>query len=158
MKLSIATDRKINRLIPKLLIENKDYSKEIKTRLKISSIFNEFDKKAKNEFNFYINDSNKRYTKAKNGQNVDNYIEESQQSYEDRLSKIMNDKFYTELNLKPEKEKMKHKSTKKIYTNIKDLLTNIKTTIGSSKLRKSIFNYNIKNNNNKVNRIYKYNK
>ena len=158
MKLSIATDRKINRLIPKLLIENKDYSKEIKTRLKISSIFNEFDKKAKNEFNFYINDSNKRYIKAKNGQNVDNYIEESQQRYEDRLSKIMNDKFYTELNLKPEKEKMKHKSTKKIYTNIKDLLTNIKTTIGSSKLRKSIFNYNNINNINKASRIYKYNK
>ena len=162
MKLSIEKDRKINKLIPKLLIENKDYSKEIKTRLKISSIFNEFEKKAQNEFNFYINDSNKRYTKAKNGQNIDNYIEKSQQKYEDRYSKIMNDKFYTELNLKPEKEKMKHKSTKKLYTNIKDLLTNIKITIGSSKLRKnSIFNYNnLYNNNNqkKLNRIYKNNK
>ena len=87
MKLSIETDRKINRLIPKLLKENKNYSKEIKTRIKIDSIFNEFEKKAKNEFNFYINDSNKRYTKAKNGQNLDNFIDESLPKYEDRLKK-----------------------------------------------------------------------
>ena len=163
MKLSIETDRKINRLIPKLLKENKNYSKEIKTRIKIDSIFNEFEKKAKNEFNFYINDSNKRYTKAKNGQNLDNFIDESLPQYEDRLKKIMNDNFYTELNLKPEKEKMKHKSTKKIYSSIKGLISNIRTTMGISKLKKNILNNKhnnvLKNSSQKrIHRYYKYNK
>ena len=72
----------------------------------------------------------------------------------------MNDQFYTELNLKPEKEKMKHKSMKKIYSNIKDLISNIKINIGSNKLRKNIFNINDLNNQKSqkdMNR-YKYNK
>ena len=160
MKLSIETDRRLNRLIPKLLKENKSISKEIKTRIKISSIFNEFEKKAKNDFNFYIKDSNKRYTQAKNGLNIEHYIDESQPKYENKLSKIMNDKFYTDLNLKPEKEKMKHKTTKKIYMNIKDLMTNIKTSLDSSKSRKKL-NFNSLYNNHvgkKLKRIRKYNK
>lgn len=142
MKLSIETNRKINKLIPKLLNENKNFSKEIIKRIKISSIFNEFDKKAKNEFDYFINESNKRYNNAKNGQDIDQYIEDSQPKYEEKLSKIMSDKFFTELNIKEEKEKMKHKSTKKIQTNIKNLLSDIKIVIGSSKLRKNLFNNN----------------
>ena len=54
MKLSIETNRKINKIIPKLLIENRIYSKEIKKRIKISSILNEFEKKSKNEFIYFI--------------------------------------------------------------------------------------------------------
>ena len=57
MKLSIETDRKINTLIPSLLKQSKSISKELKARIKANSIFNEFEKKAQNEFNFYINDS-----------------------------------------------------------------------------------------------------
>ena len=40
MKLTITKDKKINRLIPILLKENKDYSKEIKQKIKINNIFN----------------------------------------------------------------------------------------------------------------------
>ena len=160
MKLSIETDRKINRLIPKLLKKNKDYTKEIKARLRISSIFNEFERKAHNDFDFFINDSNKRYIKAKNGKNIENFIDECQPKYEDRFAKIMNDKFYNELNLKPEKEKMKHKSAKRIYTNIKDILSYIKTNLGTNKLRKNYFNNNnlYIHSNLKGPNKYKYNK
>ena len=121
MKLSIETDRKINTLIPSLLKQSKSISKELKTRIKANSIFNEFEKKAQNEFNFYINDSNKRYINAKRGHDIDHYIDESEPKYKDKLKRIMSDKFYTELNLKPEKEKMKKKSTSKKYANIKKL-------------------------------------
>ena len=162
MKLSIETYRKINKLIPKLLNENKIYSKQIKQKLKISSIFNEFEKKAKNEFNYFIKDSNNRYTNAKNGQDIEHYIEDSQPKYEERLSKIMNDKFYTELNLHQEKEKMKHKNTKVVSTNIKGLLSNIKDNIDPNKLRKNLFNnnnnLNIQNSQKIKNRKFKYNK
>ena len=109
MKLTITKDKKINRLIPILLKENKDYSKEVKLKIKINYIFNEFEKKAQNDFNFFINDSNKRYNNAKKGQEINHIIEDFQNKYEDRLAKIVNDKFYTELNLKSEKEKMKYK-------------------------------------------------
>jgi len=158
MKLTITKDKKINRLIPILLKENKDYSKEVKQKIKINYIFNEFEKKAQNDFNFFINDSNKRYNNAKKGQEINHIIEDFQNKYEDRLAKIVNDKFYTELNLKSEKEKMKYKSQKKVYTDIKDLLSNIRTNINSSKLRKNIFNYNNLNCQKRENRIYKYNK
>jgi len=121
MKLSIETDKKLNTLIPSLLKQSKSISKELKTRIKANSIFNEFEKKAQNEFNFYINDSNKRYVNAKRGHDIDQYVDESESKYKDKLKRIMSDKFYTELNLKPEKEKMKKKSTRKIYDNIKEI-------------------------------------
>lgn len=144
MKLSIETDRKINRLIPSLLKQSKNISKEIKTRIKANSIFNEFDKKAQNEFNYLINDSNKRYINAKRGHDIDQYIDEFEPKYKDKLKRIMSDKFYTELNLKPEKEKMKKKSTRKIYANIKGLLSSIRGNLGSGKSAQNIFNYKTK--------------
>lgn len=144
MKLSIETDKKINTLIPSLLKQSKSISKELKTRIKANSIFNEFEKKAQNEFNFYINDSNKRYVNAKRGHDIDQYVDESESKYKDKLKRIMSDKFYTELNLKPEKEKMKKKSTRKIYANIKELFSNIKGNLGSGKSVQNIFNYKTK--------------
>ena len=125
MKLSIQRDRKINKIIPLLLKENIDYSKEMKTKITLNYIFNEFENKAQNDFNYFIKDSNKRYSNIKSGQDINHYIEDFQYKYEDRLSKIMNDKFYTELNLQPEKEIIKYKSMKKSDTNIKSLLTKI---------------------------------
>jgi len=144
MKLSIETDKKLNTLIPSLLKQSKSISKELKTRIKANSIFNEFEKKAQNEFNFYINDSNKRYVNAKRGHDIDQYVDESESKYKDKLKRIMSDKFYTELNLKPEKEKMKKKSTRKIYANIKELFSNIKGNLGSGKSVQNIFNYKTK--------------
>lgn len=144
MKLSIETDRKINILIPSLLKQSKSISKEMKARIKANSIFNEFEKKAQNEFNFYINDSNRRYVNAKRGHDIDQYIDESEPKYKDKLKRIMSDKFYTELNLKPEKEKMKKKSTRKIYANIKGLFSSIRGSLGSGKSVQNIFNYKTK--------------
>lgn len=158
MKLSIQRDRKINKIIPLLLKENIDYSKEMKTKITLNYIFNEFENKAQNDFNYFIKDSNKRYSNIKSGQDINHYIEDFQYKYEDRLSKIMNDKFYTELNLQPEKEIIKYKSMKKSDTNIKSLLTNIRTNIISNKSNKNIFNYNSLNNQNRENRINKLNK
>ena len=155
MEVSIEVDKKINTLIPKLLKESKDLSKEIKTRIKANSIFNEFEKKAQNEFNFFVNDSNRRYTNAKFGHDIENYIQNSESLYKDKLNKIMNDKFYTELNLKPEKEKMKQKSTNKIHANILELLSDIKNTVDVGKSKSIYNNANFINNQNNKRRINK---
>ena len=161
MKVSIDTDKKINTFIPRLLKESNDLSNEIKTRIKANLILNEFEKKAQNEFNFYVNDSNKRYINAKFGHDIEHYIKDTEPIYKDKLNKIMNDKFYTELNLKPEKEKMKKKSTNKIHKNITELLLNIKSSIGGGK-SKPIFNSykNLKYSHNNQERMnkFKYNK
>ena len=154
MKVSINSDKEINTLIPKLLERSNDLSKEIKTRIKANLIFNEFEKKAQNEFNYFINDSNKRYTNAKFGHDIDHYIKDSEPIYKDKLNKIMNDKFYTELNLKPEKDKMRHKSTNKINLNITKLLSNIRNSIGRGKSKStSNYNTNFINNQNNQERI-----
>lgn len=131
---SIESDKKINRLIPLLLKENKNYSKEIKSRIKINSIFNKIDKKANTELSTFINDSNKRYANAKFGHDIENFIKSYENKNEERFNKIMNDKFFTELNLKSEKEKMKQKSTDKMSTNIKELLSSIRSNLISGGL------------------------
>ena len=97
IELTLESDKKINRLIPMLVKENKDYSKEIKSRIKINSIFNKIDKKANSELSTFINDSNKRYTNAKFGHDIENFIKNYENKNEERFNKIMNDKFFTDL-------------------------------------------------------------
>lgn len=155
IELTLESDKKINRLIPMILKENKDYSKEIKSRIKINSIFNKIDKKANNELSTFINDSNKRYANAKFGHDIENFIKSYENKNEERFNKIMNDKFFTELDLKMEKEKMKHKSTDKMNTNIKDLITSLKTNLTTGTLSKnSIYT----SGNLKKRRLNKFNK
>ena len=157
IELTLESDKKINRLIPMLVKENKDYSKEIKSRIKINSIFNKIDKKANSELSTFINDSNKRYTNAKFGHDIENFIKNYENKNEERFNKIMNDKFFTDLDLKMEKEKMKHKSTDKTNTNIKDLISSLKTNLTTGTLGKSsnYINFDLKKRRlNKFNKCY----
>jgi hypothetical protein len=142
IELTLESDKKINRLIPMLVKENKDYSKEIKSRIKINSIFNKIDKKANSELSTFINDSNKRYANAKFGHDIENFIKSYENKNEERFNKIMNDKFFTDLDLKSEKEKMKHKSTDKMNTNIKFLISSLKTNLTTGTIGKSSINAN----------------
>ena len=80
IEITFESDKKMNRLITMILKENKDYSKEIKSRIKINSIFNKIDKRANSELSTFINDSNRRYTNAKYGHDIENFIK----SYENK--------------------------------------------------------------------------
>ena len=153
--LTLDSDRKINRLIPIILKENKDISKEIKSRIKINSIFNKIDKKANSEFSTFINDSNKRYANAKFGHDIENFIKSYENQNVERFNKIMNDKFFTDLDLKSEKEKLKQKSTDKMNTNIKFLISRLKTNLTTGTSGKSPINTNFDL---KKRRINKFNK
>jgi len=155
IEFSLESDKKINRLIPLLVKENKDYSKEIKSRIKINSIFNKIDKRAHNELSTFINDSNKRYANAKLGNDIENFIRGYENKNEERFNKIMNDKFFTELDLKSEKEKMKHKSTDKMNTNIKDLISSLKTNLTTGMLGKSSLFENGEFSRRRLNRLNK---
>ena len=155
IEITLESDKKINRLIPIILKENKDYSKEIKSRIKINSIFNKIDKRANSELSTFINDSNRRYTNAKFGHDIENFIKSYENKNEERFNKIINDKFFTELDLKSEKEKMKHKSTDKTNTNIKDLLSSLKTNLTTGTLGKGL---NYSNFDLRKRRLNKFNK
>ena len=64
----------INQMIPEAIANSKMHAKEIKKRIKLNGIFSEFENKASNELNFFLDESNRRYTKTKCGINLNTLI------------------------------------------------------------------------------------
>ena len=124
---------KTNKLVPKIIHQSEVYRKEMKKRIKINNIFNEFENKATNEFNFFLDESRSRYNKTKCGYNLDNLISNSRQKSLDHSTKILKDKFYFNPDIETERYKMQFKNTEKAYKNLKDEMTKIKfTTTGKN--------------------------
>ena len=116
----------INLLIPEAINQNNLLRKEIRQRIRLNKIFNEFENKASNEFSNFINKSNQRYNSLKNGHNLKNILINSKQNNIDDVQKILQDPFYSEFNLQKEKEKMKIVRTKDLNKNMSPLLLKMK--------------------------------
>ena len=117
----------INLLIPEAIKENNKVHKEVKNRIKLNKIFNEFENKASNELNYFINLSTQRYNSLKNGHhNLKNLILNSKRKNQYEVNKILKDPFYIDLNIEKEKEKMKIIKTKDLNKNIAPILSKIK--------------------------------
>ena len=116
----------INEMIPEAITDSKTYSKEIKKRMKLNNIFSEFENKATNDLNFYIDESNRRYTKSKCGINLNTLISSTRKKCLDESIKILNDNFYTNNIIDDERSKMKYKSGKKYYKKIKNIFNIIR--------------------------------
>ena len=116
----------LNILIPKLINKSNILTKEIKNRIKLNKIFSEFENKASNNLNYFISASNQRYTNSKLGNDLDTIITTTRAKNISEATKIINDKFYTDKNLEIEKQKMKYKSTEKIYKDIKNTFNKMK--------------------------------
>jgi len=101
-------------------------TKEIKSRIKLNKIFSEFENKASNNFNYFISASNNRYNSSKLGNDLDTIISNTRSKNINEAKKIINDKFYTDVILEKEKQKMKYKSTSKIYKDIRDTFNMMK--------------------------------
>jgi hypothetical protein len=142
----------INKMIPKAINESKVHEKEIKKKLKLNEIFSEFENKATNEFNFYLDESNRRYTKSKCGINLKSLIASTRRKCLDESIKILNDDFYNNNKIiKEEREKMRFKSGKKYYKKIKKTFNVIRNPeIKRKELLNSEENINLDNN------IYNY--
>ena len=138
----------INKMIPKAINESKVYEKEIKKKLKLNEIFSEFENKATNEFNFYLDESNRRYTKSKCGINLKSLIASTRRKCLDESIKILNDDFYNNNKIiKEEREKMRFKSGKKYYKKIKKTFNIIRNPeIKRKELLNSEENINLDNN------------
>ena len=121
----------LNILIPKLIDKTHHLQKEMKSRIKLNKIFSEFENKATNKLNYFITNSVKRYTCTKFGNNLDSYLLNTRTKNLYEANKIIKDKFYSDSNLEKEKEKMKYKSTSKVYKDINDIFNQIKIPLES---------------------------
>ena len=116
----------LNILVPKLINKTDNLKKEMKARIKLNRMFSKFENKASNQLNYFITNSNKRYAYSKMGNDLDNFLTSNRPKNLNKANKILNDKFYSDENLEKEKQKMKYKSTSKVYKDIKDTFDQIK--------------------------------
>lgn len=154
----------INLLIPEAINQNNLLRKEIRQRIRLNKIFNEFENKASNEFSNFINKSNQRYNSLKNGHNLKNILINSKQNNINDAHKILEDPFYNEFNLQKEKEKMKLVRTKDLNKNMSPLLLKMKQpeTINLKSVQiqnfeqKDMYDYEYDINNKKHNNYKEY--
>ena len=98
-----SNSKNLNILIPKLINKSNKYTSEIKKRIRINSICNEFENKSKNEFDFFLQESSNRYKKTRSGASFDSVMKSSLEKYKKEGNKILNDEFFN-LNLNEEKK------------------------------------------------------
>ena len=74
MEANIENAKVINKKIPEVLEYSDQYRKEMRKILRLNNIFSEFETKASKDLNFYIDESNRRYSKSKCGINLKGLI------------------------------------------------------------------------------------
>jgi len=119
----------LNILIPRLITKSNNLTNELKSRMRLNKIFSEFENKASNNLNYFITASRRRYTGSKLGNDLDSIINKTRTKDLNKANNIINDKFYTDSNLETEREKMKYKSSSKIYKDIRDTFGKMKLSL-----------------------------
>ena len=123
---NIEKNQAINILVPRLIDKTEHLQNEIKTRILLNKIFSEFENKASNKLNYFINNSFKRYNCTKLGNNINTFLTEREKENKNEINKILNSNFYNDTDLKLEKKKMKYKSTTKLLKGINEIFDKIK--------------------------------
>ena len=143
------TNSNFNKLVPKLIEQSNNLTKELQYRMKLNNFFSEFESKASNQFNFFIKESRTRYLGSRSGFNLDSLIANSRKKCLKEANKIINDNFYSNNDILIEKEKMKYKTTNKMYKKFKDTLFQIKSLSSTNSLsnlsNKNKINFSQKN-------------
>ena len=119
-ELIIDESKAINILVPRLIDKNEALQKEMKSRIKFNRIFSQFENRATIKFNYFIDNSNKRYNCTKMGNDINKFLLNTRTKNLDEAHKIISDKFYSDVNLEKEKQKLKFKGISKVYRDIKD--------------------------------------
>ena len=84
-----------NQLIPPLLSSFKDYNSNLRTRLKVNSLFLSFDEKSKKTFNKFIILSNQRFKLMKYGGNLNQILSNQRNNYTKINNEIKSDILFT---------------------------------------------------------------
>ena len=169
METNIANGRVINKKIPEVLEYSNQYKKEMRKLLRLNNIFSEFENKATKDLNFFIDESNRRYSLSKCGINLKALISSTRKKCLDESKKILNDNFYNNKIIETEKEKMKHKGNKILYQKLRNSMEIVKNPELMKKkqntdnnIKNNIFNSDKnlllkRKNNNKETKKYNYN-
>ena len=127
----------LNMLIPSLINKTENLTKEIKIRIKLNKIFSEFENRTSSKLNYFISNSNKRYNYIKLGNNLDLFLLNNQANNGNEINNILNDNFYKDENIEKEKQKLKYKSTSKIYKDIKATFNKMKLPLQDKSSKES---------------------
>ena len=95
-----------NVLVPRLLDKTNLYANNIKNRVKIDGIFNEFDDNANINFKKFIKLSDQRYKSVKSGTSLNNILENQKPEYNELSNKILTNKFYNNDEIEKESKKL----------------------------------------------------
>ena len=110
-----------NDLIPELLNKLSNYTDKFKDRIKVDSIFNEFDESAREELNKFIQMSQTRYKNVKSGNSLQNLYNNQKSKYEKLTNNILKDIFYNTNEIEIENKKLFKKPDKKNNKELTDL-------------------------------------
>ena len=114
--------QKANELIPQLLTNSKEFTRSLNNRIKVNSIFNEYDVNINKKFSKYVNMSNLRYKSVKSGNRLENILRIQKKSYIDLAEKINeNDVVKNYEEIEDEKKKLEKNNNQKKYKELADI-------------------------------------
>ena len=103
----------INDLVPSLLGKTEECSKNLGDRVKINSIFNEFEAYTHENFKKFIEMSQQRYKSVKSGNHLEIKLQSQRPEYDDITTQILNNQFYNNDLIENEAKKLLKKMNKK---------------------------------------------
>lgn len=134
-------NKSANELIPELIIKINKYSSKLKDRVKIDSIFREFDSHAHINFQHFIKMSEKRYKGVKSGNCIKNILSNQKRECDELSNKILTNNLYIDNNIEKESKKLykkvKNKENKELYQIRRNIIEKTKNfTVKEIKNRK----------------------
>ena len=127
---SSSNDKTANDLIPELILKINKYSSKLKERVKLYSIFREFDSYAHMNLQNFIKLSDKRYRSIKSGNTLNNVLISQKKTYNELSNKILTNNLYNDKNIEKEEEnlckKTNNKDIKELYQIRRDIINKTK--------------------------------
>ena len=129
-QISSSNDKTANDLIPELILKINKYSSKLKERVKLYSIFREFDSYAHMNLQNFIKLSDKRYRSIKSGNTLNNVLIKQKKAYNELSNKILTNNLYNDKNIEKEEEnlckKTNNKDIKELYQIRRDIINKTK--------------------------------
>ena len=129
-QISSSNDKTANDLIPELILKINKYSSKLKERVKLYSIFREFDSYAHMNLQNFIKLSDKRYRSIKCGNTLNNVLINQKKTYNELSNKILTNNLYNDKNIEKEEEnlckKTNNKDIKELYQIRRDIINKTK--------------------------------
>ena len=138
-------NKSANELIPELIVKINKYSSKLNDRVKIDSIFREFDSHAHVNFQHFIKMSEKRYKGVKSGNCIKNILSNQKRERDELSNKILSNNLYLDNNIEKETKKLykkaKNKENKELYQIRRNIIEKTKNfTVKELKNRKKYLN------------------